>query len=133
VSSPVKNVRTIGGLTALSRVFGFSRDILLARVLGAGGVADAWQLAFQLPNIFRRLFAEGAFAQAFVPLFNRRMKDDEDIGEARRFAEEVLAFLIPVLIVFSAIAMAAMPWIMGLFASDALAADTNRFDLAVTM
>ncbi|HEY6816037.1 MAG TPA: murein biosynthesis integral membrane protein MurJ [Croceibacterium sp.] len=131
--SLIKNVGTIGALTAVSRVFGFARDMLLARVLGAGGVADAWQLAFQLPNIFRRLFAEGAFAQAFVPLFNRHMEDDHDLGEARRFAEEVLAFLIPVLIVFSAIAMMAMPWIMMLFASDALAADASRFDLAVTM
>lgn len=131
--SLVRNVSTIGALTALSRVFGFVRDMLLARVLGAGGVADAWQLAFQLPNIFRRLFAEGAFAQAFIPLFNRRMKDDGDLGEARRFAEEVMAFLIPVLIVFSALALIAMPWIMGLFASDALAADATRFDLGVTM
>jgi len=131
--SLARNVGTIGGLTAVSRVFGFLRDILLARVLGAGGIADAWQLAFQLPNIFRRLFAEGAFAQAFVPLFNRRMKDDEDIGEARRFAEEVLAFLVPLLIVFSGLAMIAMPWIMGLFASDAQAADATNFDLAVLM
>jgi putative peptidoglycan lipid II flippase len=131
--SLLRNVGTIGGLTLVSRVFGFARDMLLARVLGAGGVADAWQLAFQLPNIFRRLFAEGAFAQAFVPLFNRRMKDDTDLGEARHFAEEVLAFLIPVLIVFSALALLVMPWIMGLFASDALEADASRFDLAVTM
>ena len=72
--SLLKNVGTIGGLTAVSRVFGFVRDVMLARVLGAGGVADAWQLAFQLPNIFRRLFAEGAFASAFIPLFNRHMK-----------------------------------------------------------
>ncbi|MCB2080752.1 MAG: murein biosynthesis integral membrane protein MurJ, partial [Novosphingobium sp.] len=115
--SLVRNVGTIGGLTLVSRVFGFARDMLLARVLGAGGVADAWQLAFQLPNIFRRLFAEGAFSQAFVPLFNRRMKEDGDIDEARRFSEEVLAFLIPVLIMFSALALIAMPWIMGLFAS----------------
>ena len=131
--SLVRNVGTIGGLTAVSRVFGFARDMLLARVLGAGGVADAWQLAFQLPNIFRRLFAEGAFSQAFVPLFNRRMKEDEDISEARHFAEEVLAVLIPILIVFSALALIAMPWIMGLFASDALAADTTKFGLAVLM
>ena len=93
--SLIRNVGTIGGLTAISRVFGFARDILLARVLGAGGMADAWQLAFQLPNIFRRLFAEGAFASAFVPLFNRRMgagsaEEGEDHGEARRFADEVL-------------------------------------------
>ncbi len=136
--SLIRNVGTIGGLTAISRVFGFARDILLARVLGAGGMADAWQLAFQLPNIFRRLFAEGAFASAFVPLFNRRMgagsaEEGEDHGEARRFADEVLAVLIPILIVFSALALIAMPWIMGLFASDALAASTERFDLAIIM
>ena len=131
--SLVRNVGTIGGLTAISRVFGFARDMLLARVLGAGGVADAWQLAFQLPNIFRRLFAEGAFSQAFVPLFNRRMKEGDNISEARAFAEDVLAVLIPILIVFSALALIAMPWIMGLFASEALSADEDRFDLAVTM
>jgi putative peptidoglycan lipid II flippase len=132
--SLVKNVGTIGGLTAVSRVFGFARDMLLARVLGAGGVADAWQLAFQLPNIFRRLFAEGAFAQAFVPLFNRRYDEDRgDISDARRFSEEVLAVLIPILVVFSALALIAMPWLIGLFASDALAGDATRYDLAVLM
>src|SRR5687768_640872 len=131
--SLVRNVGTIGGLTAVSRVFGFARDMLLARVLGAGGVGDAWQLAFQLPNIFRRLFAEGAFASAFVPLFNRRMSPDEDMTEARRFAEEVMAVLIPVLIVFSALAMIAMPWIAGLFANEGIESDPGLYDLAVLM
>jgi len=132
--SLLKNVGTIGGLTMVSRIFGFVRDMLLARVLGAGGVADAWQLAFQLPNIFRRLFAEGAFAQAFVPLFNRHYKEDGgDLSDARRFSEEVLAVLIPILIVFSATALIVMPWIMGLFASDALENDWHTFDLAVLM
>lgn len=131
--SLLKNVGTIGGLTMVSRVFGFARDILLARVLGAGGVADAWQLAFQLPNIFRRLFAEGAFASAFVPLFNRRMKEGDDISESRQFAEEVLAFLIPVLVVFGSIALIAMPWIARLFANEGIEADPELMDLAVLM
>lgn len=131
--SLVRNVGTIGGLTAISRVFGFARDMLLARALGAGGVADAWQLAFQLPNIFRRLFAEGAFASAFVPLFNRRMAGADGMSEARRFAEEVLAFLIPVLIVFGALALIAMPWIAGLFANEGMDRDPALFDLAVLM
>ncbi|WP_144096639.1 murein biosynthesis integral membrane protein MurJ [Croceicoccus sediminis] len=130
--SLLKNVGTIGALTMVSRVFGFVRDVMLARVLGAGGVADAWQLAFQLPNIFRRLFAEGAFAQAFVPLFNRRMKD-EDTTEARRFANEVLAVLLPMLIVFGALFLIFMPWVMGLFATADLEADPQNFPLAVTM
>lgn len=131
--SLVKHVGTIGGLTAVSRVFGFVRDIMLARVLGAGGVADAWQLAFQLPNIFRRLFAEGAFASAFVPLFNRRMKTEGDHAEAHRFADDVLAFLVPVLIVFGALALIFMPWIAGLFANEGMDADPALFDHAVLM
>ena len=134
--SLLKNVGTIGGLTMVSRVFGFARDMLLARALGAGGVADAWQLAFQLPNIFRRLFAEGAFASAFVPLFNRRMaqaSDGDHMSEAQRFAEEVMAFLIPVLIIFGALALIAMPWIAGLFANEGISSDRGLFDLAVLM
>ncbi len=129
--SLIKNVGTIGGLTLVSRLFGFARDILLARVLGAGGVADAWQLAFQLPNLFRRLFAEGAFASAFVPLFNRQMAEDENA--ARRFAGEVLAVLLPILVVFGALMMLAMPWVLWAFANEDLRGDAAMFDLATTM
>ncbi|MDP5103192.1 MAG: murein biosynthesis integral membrane protein MurJ, partial [Erythrobacter sp.] len=113
------------------RVFGFARDILLARVLGAGGVADAWQLAFQLPNLFRRLFAEGAFASAFVPLFNRHMAEDD--SAARRFAGEVLAVLLPILVLFGAVMMLAMPWVLWAFANATLRDDTGTYDLAVMM
>ena len=109
--SLLKNVGTIGSLTAISRVFGFVRDVLIARLLGATAMGDAWQLAFMLPNIFRRLFAEGAFASAFVPLFNRRMKEDGDIGQARHFAESVLSVLLPMLIAFGGIAMMVLPWV----------------------
>ncbi len=129
--SLLKNVGTIGGLTLVSRVFGFARDIMLARVLGAGGAADAWQLAFQLPNLFRRLFAEGAFASAFVPLFNRHMAEDENA--ARRFAGEVLAVLLPILVVFGAVMMLAMPWVLWAFANAELRGDKAMFALAVTM
>jgi putative peptidoglycan lipid II flippase len=133
MSSLVKSVGTIGGLTMVSRIFGFARDMLLSRILGAGGIADAWQLAFQLPNIFRRLFAEGAFAAAFVPLFNQRMTKEGDHSEARAFADAVLAVLIPILIVFSALLLIVMPWVMHLFASEALRADREKFGLAVLM
>ncbi|MFY8047771.1 MAG: murein biosynthesis integral membrane protein MurJ [Erythrobacter sp.] len=129
--SLLRNVGTIGGLTMISRVFGFARDILLARVLGAGGVADAWQLAFQLPNLFRRLFAEGAFASAFVPLFNRHMAENEPA--ARRFAGEVLAVLMPILVVFGALMMLAMPWVLWAFANEELRGDAQLYTLAVTM
>jgi putative peptidoglycan lipid II flippase len=129
--SLLKNVGTIGGLTLVSRVFGFARDILLARVLGAGGVADAWQLAFQLPNLFRRLFAEGAFASAFVPLFNRHMAEDENA--AKRFAGEILAVLLPILVLFGAVMMLAMPWVLYAFANAELRGDEAMFAHAVLM
>ena len=129
--SLLKNVGTIGGLTAVSRVFGFVRDIMLARVLGAGGVADAWQLAFQLPNLFRRLFAEGAFASAFVPLFNRHMTEGE--SEAKRFASEVLAILLPILVLFGGVMMVGMPWVLWAFANADLRANAENYALAVTM
>lgn len=129
--SLLKNVGTIGGLTAVSRVFGFMRDIMLARVLGAGGVADAWQLAFQFPNLFRRLFAEGAFASAFVPLFNRHMNEGE--SEAKRFASEVLAVLLPVLVVFGAVMMLVMPWVLWPFRVEAMRESPATFDLAILM
>jgi len=108
----LKSAGTIAGLTLVSRLFGFVRDVLLARILGAGAAADAWQLAFQLPNIFRRLFAEGAFSAAFVPLFNRRAHGPdgaEDKDAAERFASEILAIFVPVLIFFTAIIELAMP------------------------
>ena len=64
-----RSFATVGGLTMLSRVLGFVRDILIAAVLGSGLVADAFFVAFRFPNLFRRLFGEGAFNSAFVPLF----------------------------------------------------------------
>ncbi|MDC0887309.1 murein biosynthesis integral membrane protein MurJ [Altererythrobacter sp.] len=131
--SLLKNVGTIGGLTAVSRVFGFVRDILIARVLGATAMGDAWQLAFMLPNIFRRLFAEGAFASAFVPLFNRRMREDGDVSEARAFAENVLAVLLPILIVFGAVALIVMPWVVEFFAPEGLAQDGDSLAVATFM
>ena len=98
MSSLVRNVGTIGALTAVSRVFGFARDMLLARVLGAGLAADAWQLAFTLPNTFRRLFAEGAFSVAFVPMYSRTLHGAEDEGggeeAADRFAGDVLSVFV---------------------------------------
>ncbi|MEM7687850.1 MAG: murein biosynthesis integral membrane protein MurJ [Pseudomonadota bacterium] len=131
--SLLRNVGTIGGLTAVSRVFGFARDILLARILGATAMHDAWQLAFMLPNIFRRLFAEGAFASAFVPLFNRRMKEDGDLSEAEAFATSVLSVLLPILIVFAGIAMIAMPWVIGYFTPEGFEDIEGGLDIAVFM
>lgn len=136
--SLIRNVGTIGGLTAVSRVFGFARDILLARVLGAGLAADAFQLAFTLPNTFRRLFAEGAFSVAFVPLYSRALHGsaNEHGGQpgseeaANRFANDVLGVFIWVLLAFSALCMIAMPGIVWLLARE-YAAVPGKFELSV--
>ena len=70
----IKATGTIGGLTMVSRVLGFAREMVFARIMGAGREADAFALAFLIPNLFRRLFGEGAFAAGFVPLFSRRLQ-----------------------------------------------------------
>src|SRR3990172_2975687 len=102
---------TVGGLTMVSRILGFLRDILIAAVLGSGAVADAFFVAFRFPNLFRRLFGEGAFNAAFVPLFAKRL-EGEGAAAAKGFAEDALAMLAYVLIGFSALAMLLMPWLM---------------------
>jgi len=127
----LKSTGTIAGLTMVSRIFGFVRDIMLARILGAGAAADAWQLAFQLPNIFRRLFAEGAFSAAFVPLFNRKMEEDDGRNAALNFAIDVLSVFVPILLIFSAIMMLAMPGIIWLFDDFGDGGRTNSFTFSL--
>ena len=130
--SLLKNVGTIGGLTAISRVFGFARDMLLARVLGAGLAADAFQLAFTLPNTFRRLFAEGAFSVAFVPMYSRALHGEGGEEAAEKFAGDVLAVFVWVLLAFSALAMIAMPGIVWLLAGEYQSVP-GKFELSVSL
>ena len=99
----LKATGTIGGLTLASRVLGLVRDSLFARYVGAGFASDAFLVAFRLPNMFRALFAEGAFSAAFIPMFNRKVGDAEGRGlpDGLDFAERALAVLLPVLIVMT--------------------------------
>jgi putative peptidoglycan lipid II flippase len=106
--SLVRNTFTIGGLTLVSRVAGFMRDMLMANFVGAGFANDAFLIAWRLPNLFRALFSEGAFASAFVPMFNREMTRDEGgLPAALVFAEQVLAILFPFLVLFTLVMMVA--------------------------
>jgi len=130
--SLLRNVGTIGGLTAISRVFGFARDMLLARTLGAGLAADAFQLAFTLPNTFRRLFAEGAFSVAFVPMYSRALHGEGGEPEAERFAADVLSVFVWVLAAFSALCMVFMPALVWLLARE-YATVPGKFELAVAL
>ncbi len=103
---------SIGGLTLVSRILGMVRDTLMARYVGAGLASDAFLIAWRLPNLFRALFAEGAFAAVFVPLFNRKMAEAEQAAPgsgliaANVFAGQVLSVLLPFLLAFTAIMMA---------------------------
>ena len=104
----LKNFATVGMATLTSRVLGFVRDVFMATMLGAGPVADAFIVAFRLPNLFRRLFAEGAFSAAFVPLFSRALAEGGE-ARARSLAEEVLAVFLLALTVITVVAELAAP------------------------
>jgi putative peptidoglycan lipid II flippase len=112
----VKALGSIGGLTLASRVLGLVRDSLFARYVGASFASDAFLIAFRLPNLFRALFAEGAFSAAFVPMFAKKVGEAEgDTRPAIRFAEEALSVLLPVLIIMTAIMeIAAFPVVWAL-------------------
>ncbi len=110
----LKSMATVSGFTAMSRVLGFVRDVLVAGFLGKSNASEAWVAAFRFPNMFRRIFGEGAFNAAFVPLFGREL---EEKGEkaAVEFANRALTILALVLGIGTLIAIPGMEWIMGVF------------------
>lgn len=112
----VKSFGSVGGLTLVSRILALLRDSLAARYVGAGFASDAFNgVAFRLPNMFRALFAEGAFSAAFIPMFNKKAAGPDGIAGGYVFAERALAVLLPVLIVFTvALLLAAYPitWLL---------------------
>src|SRR5215813_11111317 len=127
----IRSIATVGGYTMASRVLGFIRDVLIAHALGAGFAAEAFFVSQRYPNLFRSLFAEGAFNAAFVPQYARRL-EGEGSESARRFAEQVMSVMTAVLLVFTAIAQAGMPWLMYLLAGG-YADDPTKFALSVTL
>ncbi|MEO5972287.1 MAG: murein biosynthesis integral membrane protein MurJ, partial [Sphingomicrobium sp.] len=127
----LKATGTIGGLTMVSRVLGFARDMIGSRMLGASHANDAFNLAFLLPNIFRRLFAEGAFSSGFVPLFSRRLEAGGH-EDAQAFSNEILAVFMPALLLVTLVFEIAMPGVLWLVASR-YAETPGKFDLAVEL
>jgi putative peptidoglycan lipid II flippase len=126
----LRSIATVGGMTMISRVFGFLRDILIAGTLGAGSIADAFFVAFRLPNLFRSLFAEGAFTAAFVPIF-AGILEVEGKARAVAFAQQAFSVLLWILLVFVVVIEMAMPLTIRVLAPG-FAADPAKFDLAVT-
>src|ERR1043166_8133141 len=111
----IRSVATVGSYTLLSRVLGFIRDVLTAAILGAGPVADAFFVAQRQPNLFRSLFAEGAFSAAFVPLVSGSLAEGGKPA-ARDFAEEAFAVLFAVLLAFVVTGEIFMPAVMRVIA-----------------
>ncbi|MBX2833605.1 MAG: murein biosynthesis integral membrane protein MurJ [Micavibrio sp.] len=124
-----KAMATVAGMTAVSRVAGFVRDILTAAVLGAGPIADAFFVALKLPNFFRRVTAEGAFSVSFVPIYSAELAEKGD-GEAGVFSNRTFSLMLYILTVFTAVAMIAMPLIIkGL--APGFSEDPEKFQMAV--
>jgi putative peptidoglycan lipid II flippase len=127
----LRSVATVGSYTLVSRVLGFIRDILTAAILGTGPVADAFFVAQRLPNLFRSLFAEGAFSAAFVPLASGALAEGGKPA-ARDFAEEAFAVLFAVLLVFVVVGELLMPWVMRVIAPG-FETDPAKFELVVSL
>lgn len=127
----LRALATVSGMTLLSRILGFVRDFVIARAFGAGLATDAFFVAFKLPNLLRRMFAEGAFSQAFVPILGeyKNRRGDED---TRTLVDHVATLLSMALFVVTAIGIAAAPFLVWISAPG-FAADAGKFELTVTL
>ena len=126
-----RNFLNVGGLTLGSRILGFVRDALVAAVLGTGPAADAYLAAFRFPNLFRRLFAEGAFNTAFIPLFARSL-EQEGHEPARLWAARIMSWLVVVVTIVTILVEIFMPWVLAPFVPGFLD-DPAKYDLTVLL
>ncbi|MCW6507513.1 murein biosynthesis integral membrane protein MurJ [Lichenifustis flavocetrariae] len=124
-----KHFLSVGGLTLLSRATGFIRDVVLGAILGAGGLADAFFVAFRLPNHFRTIFGEGAFNSAYVPSY-ARVLETEGPEKAKVFSSQIFSILLVSQIILLALALAFTPTLVRLLAHG-FEADPQKFDTAV--
>ncbi|MEO3997810.1 murein biosynthesis integral membrane protein MurJ [Mesorhizobium sp. CAU 1732] len=122
---------TVGGLTLLSRLFGFGRDVVMAAILGAGPLADAFMVAFRLPNHFRAILAEGAFNSAFVPTY-AAIADREGAEAAKSFRSTILAWSLIANLSLLAVALIATGWLIALLAPG-LGDDQAQRDLVIDL
>jgi putative peptidoglycan lipid II flippase len=127
----LKSTATVGGMTLVSRVLGFARDVVIARAFGAGPAADAFFVAFRIPNFLRRLFAEGAFAQAFVPVLSE-YKEQRTRQDVQRLVDHVGGALGSILALVTLAGVAAAPWLVMGFAPG-FVDEPDRYGLTVAM
>lgn len=126
-----RNFLNVGLMTTGSRILGFVRDALVAAVLGTGPAADAYLAAFRFPNLFRRLFAEGAFNTAFIPLFAKSLEQD-GLEPARLWAARIMSWLVVAVTVVTVLVEIFMPWVMAPFVPGFLG-DPAKYDLTVLL
>src|SRR6266513_405192 len=127
----LRALATVSSLTLVSRILGYLRDFIIARAFGASLATDAFFVAFRIPNLLRRLFAEGALSQAFVPVLAGH-KNKGSPEEVRSLIDGVATLLLVALVVVAALGMAAAPIIVYVSAPG-FAADPGKFDLTVTL
>ncbi|MFT3849844.1 MAG: murein biosynthesis integral membrane protein MurJ [Propionivibrio sp.] len=127
----LKALVTVSGMTLLSRVLGFVRDYVIARAFGAGVMTDAFFVAFKLPNLLRRLFAEGAFSQAFVPILGE-YKNRRGDKETKRLVDHVATLLSLTLVLVTLIGMLAAPYVVYVSAPG-FSSDAGKFALTVEL
>jgi putative peptidoglycan lipid II flippase len=127
----LKALAAVSSLTLVSRILAFVRDVLIARVFGAGAATDAFFVAFKLPNLLRRLFAEGAFSQAFVPIFGE-YKSRRGHDETKLLVDHVTTMLALILFVVTLVGIIAAP-ILVYISAPGFAADADKFDLTVQL
>jgi len=127
----LRNILSVGGYTLISRITGFARDIVLAAVLGAGAIMDAFSVALRLPNHFRAIFGEGAFNQAYVPTY-AHVAEKQGQEAANLFADRLFTVLLIVQVALLALALPLMPWLVMLLAPG-FGKDPAVFELAVAL
>ena len=127
----LRTLAKVSSMTMLSRILGFVRDTIIARTFGAGMATDAFFVAFKLPNLLRRIFAEGAFAQAFVPIL-AEYRQTRSAEATQEFIRHIAGMLTLVLTLVTAIGMLAAPWVIYVSAPG-FAADAAKFDLSVAL
>lgn len=126
-----KSIATFGGFTFVSRITGFLRDMVLANMLGAGAVSDAFFVSFKLPNLFRSLFAEGAFTSAFVPIFSQKLVS-EGQKKSMLFASNAISVLVCFLLVFVVLFEVFMPAVVNVLAPG-FVNDAGKTELAISL
>lgn len=127
----LKALATVSGMTLVSRILGFVRDFVIARIFGAGVMTDAFFVAFKLPNLLRRLFAEGAFSQAFVPILGE-YKNNREPADTKRLVDHVASLLMLVLLAVTLLGMIGAP-VLVYISAPGFVSDPQKFELTVAL